>query len=91
MPCRIQRQQREGWRLPAHTICVTRPSRWGNPFTLERFDLETALWLFAVYARQRLTVEPDWLTPLRGKDLACWCAEDAACHADILLRLANGS
>jgi len=26
---------------------------------------------------------------LRGKDLACWCSLDAACHADVLLRLAN--
>jgi hypothetical protein len=26
---------------------------------------------------------------LRGKDLACWCREDQACHADILLEKAN--
>lgn len=26
---------------------------------------------------------------LRGKDLACWCALDDPCHADILLELAN--
>ena len=26
---------------------------------------------------------------LGGKDLACWCREDAPCHADILIRLAN--
>lgn len=26
---------------------------------------------------------------LRGKDLACWCAEGEPCHADVLLRLAN--
>lgn len=26
---------------------------------------------------------------LRGKDLACWCAPSEACHADILLKLAN--
>lgn len=30
------------------------------------------------------------LGELRGKDLACWCKEDAPCHADILLELANG-
>lgn len=30
------------------------------------------------------------LQPLRGKNLACWCAEDAEfCHADILLEMAN--
>lgn len=27
---------------------------------------------------------------LRGKNLACWCALDAPCHADVLLELANG-
>lgn len=26
---------------------------------------------------------------LRGKDLACWCKLDCACHADILLEIAN--
>jgi hypothetical protein len=26
---------------------------------------------------------------LRGKNLACWCALDVPCHADILLKAAN--
>jgi hypothetical protein len=26
---------------------------------------------------------------LRGKNLACYCALDQPCHADVLLRLAN--
>ncbi len=26
---------------------------------------------------------------LRGKDLACWCAPDQPCHADVLLEIAN--
>lgn len=28
-------------------------------------------------------------TALAGKNLACWCALDAPCHADVLLELAN--
>jgi hypothetical protein len=32
----------------------------------------------------------DWIAPLRGKDLACWCPLDQPCHADVLLELANG-
>lgn len=36
---------------------------------------------------------PEWakenLPSLRGKDLACWCALDKPCHADVLLELAN--
>ena len=30
------------------------------------------------------------LHELRGKDLACWCGPDDECHADVLLRMANG-
>jgi hypothetical protein len=40
--------------------------------------------LFERYAILRL--DP---APLRGKNLACWCAPDERCHADILLKLAN--
>jgi len=29
-----------------------------------------------------------WPT-LRGKNLACWCALDKPCHADVLLEIAN--
>ncbi|UOR07196.1 DUF4326 domain-containing protein [Hymenobacter aerilatus] len=32
--------------------------------------------------------KPD-LADLRGKHLACFCALDAPCHADVLLELAN--
>lgn len=30
------------------------------------------------------------LKQLRGHDLACWCPLDQPCHADVLLKLANG-
>lgn len=29
------------------------------------------------------------IAPLRGHDLVCWCPLDLACHAEVLLRLAN--
>lgn len=34
-PRRIQRKRIKGWRLPEGARCVTRPGRFGNPFTLE--------------------------------------------------------
>ena len=34
------------------------------------------------------TVE-DVRRELRGKTLACWCAIDKPCHADVLLEIAN--
>ncbi|MEV7897263.1 DUF4326 domain-containing protein [Streptomyces cyaneofuscatus] len=33
-PARIQRRRTKGWRKPDNTVIVTRPSRFGNPFTL---------------------------------------------------------
>lgn len=36
-----------------------------------------------------LTTIDDIRRDLRGKNLACWCALDQPCHADVLLRLAN--
>jgi hypothetical protein len=30
------------------------------------------------------------LHTLKGKNLACWCQLDKCCHADVLLRFANG-
>lgn len=30
----------------------------------------------------------DWLSPLQGAaGLACWCAADAPCHADVILEI----
>lgn len=32
-----------------------------------------------------------WESSIRGHDLMCWCPLDSACHADVLLEIANGS
>lgn len=32
-PVRIQRKRTKGFRLPDNTVCVTRGTRWGNPYT----------------------------------------------------------
>ncbi len=31
-PVRVQRKRTKGWRMPENTMCVTRPSKYGNPF-----------------------------------------------------------
>ena len=33
--------------------------------------------------------EVEGLAVLRGRDLACWCKPGDACHADVLLEVAN--
>lgn len=35
MPERIQLRRTKGWRKPEGAITVARPTRWGNPFTVE--------------------------------------------------------
>lgn len=48
-----------------------------------------AVGLFKHDLRIKLLCWPEYLEPLRGKDLLCWCREDDPCHADVLLELAN--
>ena len=50
---------------------------------------ERANWWVVETFRRHVAPTLD-LEPLRGKDLACWCAPGASCHADVLLLLANG-
>ena len=33
-PKRIQRKRTKGYKLPENTVCVNRPTKWGNPFKL---------------------------------------------------------
>lgn len=35
-PLRIQRKRTKGWRMPANTVSVTRPGRWGNPWVIDQ-------------------------------------------------------
>lgn len=113
-PGRIRLSRAKGWRMPANTVNVARPGRFGNPFTIEKaIDSGYA----TAATAQAFVVEcfGDWIGPsqrgqdqwqgpesdkakraiidglptLRGKNLACWCALDQPCHADVLLEMAN--
>jgi len=91
-PARIQLSRRRGFNLQQHShdlnglaaVNVARPGRWGNPFTVENSGRVDAVLRFACEIAPLLPV-----AELRGKNLACWCAPGASCHADILLDLAN--
>lgn len=55
--------------------------------------VQDAVGLFRTYAvvtRRDFPSEfEEWIAPLRGKNLACWCPLDQPCHADVLLEIAN--
>jgi hypothetical protein len=92
---RIQRKRAKGWRMPEGAVYVGRRTRWGNPWRPgdwwlgARMDAREAAARFYEYAAGRAREDPEWLEPLRKRDLACWCALDQPCHADVLLVLAN--
>ena len=45
-----------------------------------------AMWRAMDARKPRFLVQ--WMQPLRGKNLACWCKQ-GPCHADVLLEIAN--
>ncbi|MBV9992366.1 MAG: DUF4326 domain-containing protein [Alphaproteobacteria bacterium] len=97
-PVRLRLSRRRGFRLQDISLAtnsrsaaiVARPSKWGNPFSVQTYGRESAIAKYETYLQQ-VSGPGGALDPaeLRGKNLACWCALDQACHADVLLRWAN--
>lgn len=114
MPQRIQRRRTKGWRMPEGAVYVGRPTKWGNPFTIDGAiehgyadnvskGRQVAFEAFRDWLHGDTWAAgsgPSWeqkridllasLEELVGRDLVCWCPLDAPCHADVLLKLANG-
>ena len=73
------------------SIYIGRGSAWGNPFVIgEDGDRAEVIEKYRRYAYWKWVEEKgygvDWLEPLRGKDLVCYCAP-LACHGDVLLEM----
>lgn len=100
-PIRVQLRREAGWKMPPNTVKVDRATVWGNPFRAGRShplghcppDAEGATGFFEMMLddpQLRAAVGyPTDLSPLRGKNLACWCKPGEFCHADVLLKAAN--
>ena len=66
---------------------VGRGSLYGNPFVIGKDgDRAEVIEKFKAHAEAILKDKPDWLEPLRGKDLVCFCAP-LPCHADVIIEL----
>jgi hypothetical protein len=91
MPKRFQIRRTKGWRKPENAVYVGRPTRWGNPYSIEEYGREEAMRRFRLLFEGHRDVEypVERVTELRGKDLGCWCPPEKACHADILIEMAN--
>lgn len=96
-PVRVQRKRTQGWKMPANTVYVGRPTKWGNPFVgasaMKNYTDMTAQDVWVGFARRLSSAVPlsraDVRRELRGKNLACFCPLDQPCHADVLLEIAN--
>lgn len=69
-------------------VLVARPSRWGNPYSIEEYGRKQAIEMYErwLLANDELLAQ---LPSLTGRRLACYCKLDEPCHADVLARLAN--
>ena len=67
-------------------------SKWANPFTLKKHDIDESLKLYKEYITNKISENPEKynLDELRNKNLGCWCNPENKCHVDILYKLATG-
>ena len=76
-----------------NTVLVDRRTKWGNPFRLSPGqDAAQAVARYRVHLWQRIRageVTLEELAALDGCWLACWCAGDHPCHAEVLARAAE--
>lgn len=81
---------------PTDAVYVGRPSKWGNPFSHlpntrashRVADRDAAVACYRKWAMGYSSYIASVKKELKGKDLVCWCAPKA-CHADVLLEIAN--
>lgn len=90
--------------MPPNTVSVSRPGRWANRYRIgdedpnplrpeRQMDAARVVSLYRTWIETAIKNDPSVLERIReelaGKDLACWCAPGAPCHADVLLDIAN--
>jgi hypothetical protein len=89
--CKVMNVKSVGRRPTGDRVYVGRPSKWGNPFKIDRDGpLDERNEVIAKY-RAWIVTQPALMTALhelRGKNLVCHCSP-LPCHADVLIELAN--
>ena len=98
-PIRVRLSRAKGWKMPLNTVIVDCTTAWGNPFAVGKrggaysakvMNQRHAMQLYRSVAFDNEKLVGAAREQIRGKNLACWCALDAPCHADVLLEIANG-
>lgn len=101
MPTRVQRKRTKGWKMPANTVYVGRPTKYGNPFDwrlpvcgqeppeARAYAVELYRHFMAEGRGEAAPTDEVIRAELGGKNLACFCPLDQPCHADVLIEIAN--
>lgn len=78
--------RKPGGRKPSGIVDCTRPSRYGNPYTVKQYGLSEAVSKYREHLQQMPVNErTKLLLPLlAAKGLACNCKLDELCHVDVL-------
>lgn len=85
MPQRIQRRRQAGWRMPTGAIYVGRPTRWGNPYRIEKISStgESRPAMYAVIGPDGIQVGEPFHYIQDAKIFALQCYEKAAITWDL--------
>lgn len=71
-------------------VYVGRPTIFGNPFVIGKDGTRAdVIAKYEQFIRSKPALMAAAVRQLKGKDLSCWCSPEP-CHADILLKIANG-
>ena len=84
-------------KLPDDVMRIDRMSRWGNPYPIGlHYEVSPGMWrnltrsdsldLYRQWLKRQLRIEPEYLRPLDGMRLACWCSP-LPCHGDVIADL----
>lgn len=96
-PIRVQRRRVKGYRHPENTKFVGRPTKWGNPFVVAWEGVKKEMWMdnwcesidhclesYDMWLEFMINDDPEFLEPLRDKNLSCFCKLSDRCHVDII-------
>ena len=101
-PIRIQRSRQHKQISPNGLPIkyVGRPTEWGNPFRVGelsphnfkvKMDADHCVQVYEQFLEgiKELRLLDEFLKPLKGYNLSCWCKIGEPCHVDVLLKLLN--
>jgi hypothetical protein len=89
MTQRIQLSRKKGWRQPAGTLRVCRPSKLGNPYRVAEYGRDEAVQRYAKDFWSKTEADRHAIVAQvrQARYVGCWCRLDERCHGDFLIEM----